>query len=220
MNTSTIVSMNFGAPLDLITPTVDSAVLQTLATATESLTVTELRTQIGRYSPEGIRRVLVRLDQQGIVTTRVAGRTALYTFNRNHLAAPAITELTELRAVFIDRLERELAEWAIQTPYAALFGSVARRAAHRASDVDVFVVRPNDANDAPWSEQLRSLRARIHEWTGNQAEILEYSENEVTAGMRNHDPVLAEIQSSGIPISGPPNYLEGQQPVARSHHTR
>jgi predicted transcriptional regulator len=60
------------------------------------------------HSENGIRRVLLRLVGQGIVEAARAGNAYLYRFNREHLAAGPITDLVNLRATLLDRIEERL----------------------------------------------------------------------------------------------------------------
>ena len=77
------------------------------------------------------------------------------------------------------------------------------------SDIDLFVVRPNriDADDPFWIAQVGDLAAAASRRTGNDAPVLEYSEDEVELGLRRGDRVLADIATDGVTIHGPSRYL-------------
>ena len=63
---------------------------------------------------------------EGIVNAQQAGNAYLYTFNREHLGAPAIDVLVGIRAELERRLRAEIAGWKIAPAHASLFGSAAR----------------------------------------------------------------------------------------------
>ncbi len=78
------------------------------------------------------------------------------------------------------------------------FGSVGRGDHHGDSDLDLFLVRPHDA-DGSWSDDVAALAATASRWTGNDVRPLEYGEAEIEGG---DDPVLRDIEQSGITLSG------------------
>jgi len=72
------------------------------------------------------RAVLNRLADQGLVLQQEAGKAVLYTLNRDHLAAPAVSILADIRSELVRRLRATLADWTIQPVHASLFGWAAR----------------------------------------------------------------------------------------------
>ena len=99
---------------------------------------------------------LRRLSEEGLVRAREAGRAYLYTLNREHLAAPAVELLADVRGGVERRLRDEIGTWQIAALDLSIFGSAARGDGDTASDIDVFVVRPRgvDVEDPCWREQL------------------------------------------------------------------
>jgi predicted nucleotidyltransferase len=197
-------------PFRVVTPTLDGDVLAVLARAEAEFTPPQVHGVLGRYSEDGVRRVLGRLAQQGIVEQRRAGQAVLYRLNRAHLAAPAVIALACLFDTLIERLRERIEAWPIACSYAALFGSAARREMRPDSDLDLFVVRPNDVDedDEQWREQLDTLSHDLTSWTGNDARILEYSADEVRRGLRTRDGVLVDITAEGVRLAGPSGYLQ------------
>ena len=203
-------------PLRVVTPTVDGDVLGVLAGADAEFTVPQVHRLVGRWSEAGVRKALDRLTSQGIVLRRLAGRTGMYQLNRQHLAAPAISALAFQREELIDRIRNRLVTWKLRPDYAALFGSAARGDMRTDSDIDLFVVRPDDdLDDEPWREQVASLERDVTAWTGNDARVLEYTTGECRAGLRAEDPVLADIARDGIRLDGPPDMLRTRRTGSR-----
>lgn len=96
--------MDLKHPFAVVTPTVDGDVLAVLAGAEAAFTGREVHRLVGQYSEAGVRKVLGRLVEQGIVLVERAGPSYLYRLNRDHLAAPQIIALAGLRAELLGRL--------------------------------------------------------------------------------------------------------------------
>lgn len=191
----------------MITPTVDGDVLAVLARADSAFTTRQVHRVLDRYSYSGIRKVLERLAEQGIVEMTRYGTGDVFRLAREHLAARPIIELAKLRTTFIDRVRAEIQQWGPPPVYAALFGSVARGGMHPASDVDLFVVRPAevDEEDRQWLDQLGQLESRVTSWTGNDARVLEYSEESVRA-LWSDEPVLESVRTDAVTLFGSSSY--------------
>ena len=209
--------MDFRRPMLAITPTLDGDVLATLARGDVELTGRELARRTGHGSPEGVRRAADRLVTHGIVLRRSVGGAHLYRLNRDHIAAPYVEGLANLRGDLIDRLRTLLATWSTPPTTALLFGSVSRGEATTTSDLDLLVIRPRalDPDDEPWRTQLLELQQRATAWTGNDARVVEYGEDELIAHRR--DPVLREALSDGIDLTGTRSTLQKllKQPANR-----
>lgn len=201
--------MQLDQPLQVVTPTVDGAVLAALARAEGPFTGRGLHQLIGRYSAEGVRRALDRLTAQGIVDVAVAGPSKLYHLNREHLAAPYIAGLAGMQEELIGRLRRRFAEWAVAPAYAALFGSAAGGQMRPDSDIDVLVIRPGtvEPDSATWNDQVQQLEEDASKWTGNDLRVLEMSEADVTMRRMNTDQIIADVRDEGVRLAGPAAYL-------------
>lgn len=199
--------MQLDRPFAVITPTVDGDVLAVLARADSAFTTRQVHRVLDQYSYSGVRRVLERLAGQGVVEMTRYGTTDAFRLNREHLAARPIIELANLRATFIDGLRAEIEQWRRPPVYAALFGSAARGEMHPASDVDLFVVRPVgvDEEDRQWLEQLGQLESRVAVWTGNDARVLEYSDESVRT-LWSDEPVLESVRTDAVTLFGSPSY--------------
>jgi predicted nucleotidyltransferase len=157
---------------------------------------------LGHGSEPGVRKAVERLVVQGVVLRQEAGRAKLYRLNRQHLAAGHIEGLAHLRADLVGRLSEALDGWE-EPPFAAiLFGSVPRGEATYRSDVDLLLVRRAavDEDSPTWLEQLASLEREATEWTGNDARVLEYGENDLAD--QRVSAVVGEAISDGIGLFG------------------
>ena len=194
--------MEFRRPLRAITPTLDGDVLAVLAGADVELSGRELARHVGYGSTEGIRRAADRLVSQGTVLRRAVGGAHLYRLNREHLAARYVEGLANMRGELIERLRAELASWPVAARGALLFGSVARGQASAESDLDLLIVRARgvDPEEEPWRVQLLELQRSATAWTGNDARIIEYAEEEL--GDLGGEQVLRDALADGVELAG------------------
>ena len=192
--------MDFRRPLRVVTPTLDADVLGVLARADVEMSGREIQRLAGHGSHQGIRNAADRLTQQGIVLRRAAGGAHLYRLNRDHLAARLIEEMGDLTSQFVQRLRMTIGAWTIAPTAAVLFGSVPTGGAADTSDIDLLIIRASSCDpDSPqWQAQLLQLEEQATSWTGNDARIIEYDENEVVNGRA--DDVVREALQSGIPL--------------------
>lgn len=193
-------------PFEVVTPSVDGDVLQVLAGAEARFTVGQLHELIGARSYNGVKKALLRLVQQGIATAERSGTVNTYSLNRDHLAAPAVLAIATLHGVFLDRLRTALAEWVHPPVFAALFGSAGRGDMRPDSDIDLFLVRPDEL-DTPeefedWHRATDRLQHDATTWTGNDTRVLEMSLTEVRAGLASEDPLLTAIRTEGRILHG------------------
>jgi hypothetical protein len=182
-------------------------VLTALARAETTFTPGQLGRLVPDASVEGIRKVLQRLAGTGVVTAERVGNAYTYRLNRDHLAAPAILELAAQRSTLLARLEQTAETWPVRPVYGAMFGSAARGEMRPDSDIDVFLVCPDDADPDVWESQTGELAAAVTRWTGNDTRILAMAEAEVRAGAAGGDPLLLSIVEDGLTIAGRPTWL-------------
>lgn len=196
--------MDVARPFAALLPGVDSAVLAVLARSKQRRTGREIALAAQR-SPAGTRRVLERLAEHGLVDREAAGKAFVYSLNRDHLAAPAVEILSNLRAALVDRLRREIAGWEIAPAHAALFGSAARGDGDATSDIDIFIVRPPETgeDDPEWREQLDSLAEEVMRWTGNHAGLAEISAEQLGSMRERRPPIADELDADAIRLAGP-----------------
>jgi predicted nucleotidyltransferase len=197
--------MDVAHPYTAICPTLDSGVLSVLAGTTRPLTGREVARLLGRRSHSGVLGALNRLAEHGLLDRQEAGRALLFTLNREHLAAPAVEILAGMRTELHTRLRNAIEGWEIAPVHVSLFGSTARGEGDTHSDIDLFIVRPDDIDeeDPRWRAQLDRLARDLQRWTGNPAGIVEAAEAELDGFRQTQPPILAELRTDAIPLAGP-----------------
>jgi len=197
--------MDLARPYAVVSSTLDPGVLALLAGTSRPLTGREIARLLGRPSHSGVIAALDRLVVQGLVEREEAGRAFLFTLNRDHLAAPAIELLADLRSELLRRIRDSIGAWAVQPEHLSLFGSAARGDGGTESDIDLFVVRGKaiERQDALWREQLDLLARRIEGWTGNPARIVEVEQAELALLRKERPPIVDELRADAITLAGP-----------------
>jgi predicted nucleotidyltransferase len=197
-------------PMDLsesyaaICPSLEGPVLDVLAHTTRPLTGREISRLAKRGSERGVRLVLNRLSEHGVVDRQEAGSASLYVLNRDHVAAPVVLELVRLRKALLDRIRQEIASWHLQPLHASMFGSAARCDGAVHSDVDLLIVRPDglEVELAQWEEQVDVLAHHVRRWSGNHAAIAELSLKQLRAAVRRQEPIIDELRKTSISLAG------------------
>jgi predicted transcriptional regulator len=200
--------MELSRPLSTVTPTLDGDVLAVLARHDATFTTGQLHRVLTQHSEEGIRRVLQRLTKQGVVQSDRVGNAFTYRLNFDHLAAEHIIGLARLQETLLNRLEDRLASWEVPPIYAAVFGSAARGSMTVDSDLDLLLVRPDDAPADLWDGQVDQLVSDITRWVGNDARSLQFTTGELAA--RRDEPVLHSVLSEGLTVAGTRAWLHKQ----------
>lgn len=209
--------MDLNRPLGVITPTIDAEVLSVLAGAEASFTGLQVQVVMGSHTQKAVWSALQRLSKQGVVVKEQKGQAGLYSLNREHLAAPYIVGLANLKNELLARITRTLSEWDIKPVFAAIFGSAARGGMRLDSDIDIFIVRPDtvDLDQNVWATLQAALADSVTKWTGNDARVFELSESEVQNGLAANDRVLTEIRDQAIVLLGERSILQVSGQIKR-----
>jgi predicted nucleotidyltransferase len=197
--------MQFSEPISTVFPGLHGRVLSVLAQTDTALTGRALAGLLHTpASTSGVQKVLDDLVRNGVVSSEPAGRAKLYTLNRDHVAAPAIEELANLRDRFVGRLRAEAETWEISATAVWLFGSTSRGQGGADSDIDILVVRPDDIGDSDpqWLLQIETLAEHATRWTGNPCEIVEYSSRELKQLVRRGERLVTELRRDALPVAG------------------
>jgi predicted nucleotidyltransferase len=204
--------MNLSRPWALLRSPIDVEVLLVLRGITRPLTGREVARLVQGGSQPAVNAALRRLAEEGLVRAEEAGNAYLYTFNREHLGAPAVELLAGMRTELERRLRAEIADWESAPAHVSIFGSAARGDGDTRSDIDLFVVRPAGvAEDDPgWRQQLDRLADHVHDWTGNHAALSEVSAADLRRLRRERPPVVDDLRRDAITLAGPaPSELLG-----------
>jgi predicted nucleotidyltransferase len=196
--------MDLTRPWALVRSPVDMDVLLVLRGTTRPLTGREVARLVSTASQPTVNASLRRLSEEGLVRAEEAGNAYLYTFNREHLGAPAIELLADIRSELERRLREEIAAWEVAPVHASIFGSAARGDGDTRSDIDIFVVRPRRVpeDDPRWRQQLERLSDHVHEWTGNHAGLSEVSATDLRRLRRERPSIIEEVRRDAITLAG------------------
>ena len=186
--------MDVSLPITTVVPSLDGPVLAALAATTTPMALTTVHERTGRGSKSGIRSVLARMVDEGLVLDVPGG----YVLNRDHLAAPAIEALAGLHGELADRIRRAVDEWPVPPALVGLFGSAARRDGGSRSDIDVLVV----SEDPDLADRADTLAGQVQRWTGNNAHVVGRTPAEVARLRRAKEPILAEWTRDLVVIVG------------------
>jgi len=153
----------------------------------------------------GIKRALERLSYHGVCGSEELGGRTLYSLNYDHVLYPAIRAALDAPTALRKRLTGEFAAWEIEPDCALLFGSAARGDGHVESDIDILLIRPAmrpNVSRESWAPQVHELRSRVFRWTGNHAQILDWSKSFLKRAANNDEPLLSELRDDGVLLFG------------------
>jgi tetratricopeptide (TPR) repeat protein/predicted nucleotidyltransferase len=176
-------------------------------------------------SQAGVAKVLDVLVRDGIVLRTEAGTSAQFVLNREHLAAPMIEALAELRLTFVERVAAVVGEMQPPPLSAYLYGSVARGDGTPDSDVDIaFVVSDELTDTTAWDAATADVRRRVRAMTGNDVSLVEYRPRDLFGG--DHW-LVGTVRREGILLTGAPvddlerqwnaSGVRARRDVARAH---
>jgi hypothetical protein len=198
--------MDLSHPVEAVVPSLDGAVLTVLARTTSTLTGREVHRLSTRGSQTGVNAVLARLVRHGLVEVTGAGSANLYNLNRNHVAAPAVLALVDLRGRLFERITQILMEWPRPPIAATVFGSAARGDGHLESDIDIFLVRPerlSKRGGQQWEVDVAELARAVRRWSGNPAAIVDVTPTQVHEMISSKAPVVTSLRSDALTLFGP-----------------
>jgi predicted nucleotidyltransferase len=197
--------MDLSDPARVVMAPASAAVLRVLVGAPGSrFTMRELAVVAG-VSHNAAQTAVHRLVEHGVVLTEPAGRAILCQFNREHLAADAITGLVTLRTRLLKVLTAEVASWTVQAVHASLFGSAARGDGTTGSDLDLLVVRPGlrtGGSVESWEEQLVVSGQRLRLVTGNPVSYVDLTRAGFREAVRTGEPIVASWRTDAIHLGG------------------
>jgi predicted nucleotidyltransferase len=195
--------VNVAHPITTVIPSLDGPVLAALASSNAPVSLTVLHRRAGQGSLSGVRTVLLRLVEEGLVADVPGG----YLLNRDHVAAPAVIELSDLHGALIRRIRGCIHDWAGDVALAGLFGSAARRDGGSASDIDVLIVSDDERMD----DLIEELAERIPAWTGNHAQVIGRDRSGIQALRDAEEPILDSWGHDLVVVVGDRDVLEASR---------
>jgi len=192
--------MRLSRPFEVITATVDGDVLMVLARAEGPFSGRQVQRLTRERSVTGVHKSLKRLAEQGVVLRQRVGRTDLYRLNPDHVAADAIKAIARLPEKVFDLMRRELSAWVCKPSCAAVFGSVARGEERPDSDIDVLLVRPENADLEAWRLAVSGFMDTLSKATGNDVRVLDLTADELRRP--ENDALLAELRRDAVHLMG------------------
>jgi predicted nucleotidyltransferase len=191
--------MDLDCPLADMIPGSRGQLLATLAQLEAPVTVRALARYAG-VAPQTALNVVNDLSGAGLVTAQRAGSAQMVALNRDHVLAEPLLSLSRTRARLIQRLTGELAAWPLLAG-AWLFGSAARGTGGRQSDIDLLLVAEASTQTALWAEVTERLVDHVMSWTGNQAQLVEHTQDSFAHLVRSSNPIIAAIRADGIALT-------------------
>lgn len=200
--------MNLSEPLDGLTTTVEAAVLRVLARSDAGFSGRQVHALAGVGSTSSVHRALGNLVQVGIVTSKSRPPAIIYRANREHVLWPVVElglasrtrAFNSIRAFFGDNVPDEVPEDSKVT--AVIYGSVARRESHAASDVDLFLVFPDGFDADARADFSYRLADHVRRVTGNEAQVYSVERAELVQRLAENDPLVANVVADGILVFG------------------
>ncbi len=197
--------MDLVFPIRSVVNTVRGPALAVLSRSRSPLTGREVARILGdRASQKGVLNALNEMVGEGIVVREDIPPAALFSLNRDHLAAAAIEELADLRQELYRRISEVVQSWPLAPIWVAVFGSTARGDGTSASDVDLVVLRSDDIEfeSEKWYQQVDMLSERIRSWSGNEADVIQYSVSEFGELISAGSPLVDSLHAEAITLAG------------------
>lgn len=191
--------MNLGHPLSSLVTTLSGQVLEVLANTSYPLSGRHVMRLLRREaSQQGVQNALDELASHGLVERVFAGGSILNTLNRDHILAPYIIGIVNLRNELIDRIATIVGEEASEANRAILFGSLARGSADEESDIDIALVWPDEESQENTNE---NIAVRVDQLTGNACNLLHYTADEYDSLVERAPELYSAIESKGIDLT-------------------
>ena len=209
--------MDFRQPVEAVIPGAQGKLLAVFAETTAGLSV-RTAARLSGVSLAQTSRILPELATLGILDRTEIPPSTVYQLVEENAASRAIRSLARSRDRVLSELG-ELAKLMVIPPVSIIvFGSFARGEAGRESDVDIVMVRGSciDAS-SEWSEGLDEWRRSARRLTGNEVEVMEVDEFDVSLRLRSRRPVWQDIRREGIVVFGK-TLQELQVDKQKAHH--
>ena len=195
--------MDFVHPVRALIPGVQGRVLAVLAETTAEL---NLRTvaQLADVSTAQASRVMPGLVELGLVERREVPPSLLFRLNRENAASQVVVSLASLYDTVLARIGEVVGQMSVLPVSVIVFGSFARRAADRDSDIDVVIVRPDevDGEDETWVAEVEQWCRDARSISGNTVEVIEIGLASAIEKLTSGGPLWTEIARDGLVVHG------------------
>ena len=188
-----------GPALDRLFPSVRQGVLTATLTRPEKWWYLSELAEFLHTRPSSLQRELSSLEQSGILQQRKDGRR---TYFRAEMRSPIFRELRsifEKTAGLIPTLTGALRPFESKIVCAFVYGSIARREEHAASDVDLMVIGNVGLGDL--APSLRKVEKRV----GREVNVTNYSADEFRKKVAQGDHFLTTV------LKGRLQFVKGEQ---------
>ena len=151
-------------------------------------------------------RSLQELSQHGVVKMRKAGRSILYSLNREHFLVGEILLplfLKEKR-MFLSLTKTILSPLSGPKPISIiLFGSQTdEKRARPDSDFDILCVISDETNLRKFKSEISRSEAQVERKYGNRLSLLIMKRNKFLKRRKRRDPLLLDIEKQNILLFG------------------
>ena len=198
--------MNLSEPLEGLASPVEAVVLRVIARAATGFSGRQVHRLAGTSSTSSVHRALGTLVEVGLVTANRQPPSIIYQANRKHVLWPAVESGLAARDRFFKSFrkfcEKELPEELSLT--VVLFGSVARRESSAQSDVDLFLVYPDEINPDAEADFSYQITSEIELLSGNAAQLYAINQSELARRHKDGDALLRNVLRDGILLHGDP----------------
>jgi hypothetical protein len=179
--------MNLERPFGVVTPTLDGAVLQALLTVEHLESGAEIHRRCGTGSAHGVRKVLSRLVDQGIVFESDYGNAKYYRLERRHISYAAVVAMANVQTLLVERTREQLSpvRGLLHASFIAL------------EPLTVLLVAQDDAvrSGGVWTFWMEELEKALTIWTGSRPELRQHTAAEFAAMTLPDDALVVTAQS-------------------------
>jgi predicted nucleotidyltransferase len=209
--------VDFRQPVEAVIPGAQGKLLAVFAETTAGLSV-RTAARLSGVSLAQTSRILPELATLGILDRTEIPPSTVYQLVEENAASRAIRSLARSRDRVLSELGGLAKSMVIPPVSIIVFGSFARGEAGRESDIDIVMVRGSciDAS-SEWSEGLDEWRRSARRLTGNEVEVMEVDEFDVSLRLRSRRPVWQDIRREGIVVFGK-TLQELQVNKQKAHH--
>ena len=209
--------VDFLRPVEAVIPGAQGKLLAVFAETTAGLSV-RTAARLSGVSLAQTSRILPELAKLGVLDRTEVPPSTVYQLVEENVASRAIRLLARSRDQVLSELGELAKSMAIPPVSIIVFGSFARGEAGPESDVDVVVVRGIHVDSSSeWSEGIDEWRRRTRRLSGNEVEVMEIDECDVSSRLRSRRPVWQDIRRDGVVVFGK-TLEEMQSSGPKAHH--